>query len=87
MAPFTAGVTVAGEKLQVLPLGSPEHERPTAALNVPPVEETPTVKLLEEPRVTLLLVGDTQTIKSAPVPLSATLWGLPVALSVIVKVP
>jgi hypothetical protein len=51
------GVTVAGEKLQVAPVGRPEQAKLTAALN-PPEGWIETVVVVELPLVTVALLGD-----------------------------
>jgi hypothetical protein len=56
--PVPSGVTVVGLKLQVAPIGNPEHWKPTAWLK-PPTESTLSAWLTELPRFT------TKTPKSA----------------------
>ena len=79
------GVTVVGANVHVAAAGSPEHERLTDCTN-------PAEALIESvyftfwPAGTLADRGFAETEKSAPadetaVPVSATVWGLPEALS------
>jgi hypothetical protein len=54
----------------------------TAVLN-PPMGATATVNVADWPGLTVAFVGEDVTPKSAPWPASATVWGLPGALSAI----
>ena len=86
-APPLPGVALDGEKLQVVEFGSPEQESVTAALNAPPTGFRPILKLTDCPCFTVAAVGFAKTEKSAPVPLRPAVWGLPLALSVMFRVP
>jgi len=79
--------TELGDTVQVDDAGAPAHVNVTIWLK-PPVGETATVKFAVCPGDTVLDVEEIgPSEKSSPVPLSATVCGLPGALSLIVNVP
>ncbi len=85
--PLAPGVTVAGDKLHVAPLGRPEQESATDELNAPPSGLTLTLKLPPWPCLMVAELGLTATAKSMPVPDRLTVWGFPGALSVTLRTP
>jgi hypothetical protein len=86
----SAAATEVGVTVQVERFGAPVQVKATVPLN-PPTGVMVTLKLSVLPAVTFCTdVGPVNPKSGAvfvPVPVSATVWGLPVALSVIVKVP
>jgi len=71
------GVTVAGLKPQLTPVGNPEHAKLTAALN-PLLGVTVTVAVADEDPVSDPLPGLTDTAKSGVGALMVTVTGLDV---------
>lgn len=78
------GVTLAGAKLAVAPAGNPLIVNPTGLLNVPPLDATVTLNVVDPPGCTVCDEGEPVTPKSAglrPVPERAIVCGDPSALS------
>jgi hypothetical protein len=86
-APALPGVTEAGRKETRAPAGSPVADSVTALLKAPPDEETAMLNCATAPEETLCEVVEELTANApvaeapAPVPVSATVWGDPAALS------
>ena len=64
LAALPPAVIDDGEKEQVTPAGSPEHERLIGVLN-PPEVLAPIVTAVEPPRITLAEGADSASVKSA----------------------
>jgi hypothetical protein len=79
-------VTEVGESVQVMVAGAPEQVRPTVPVN-PLTGATVTVKVVDAVALTVREVGEAETVKFVPVPLSDTACGLLLALSLTLKVP
>jgi hypothetical protein len=87
------GVTVDGVKEPVAPAGKPVMLKDTAVLK-PPTEVTVTVQVVDRPWLTVLLVGEADTVKSGEVGAAAEVivnvavveWVVAPAVPVIVSV-
>jgi hypothetical protein len=84
--PEMLGVTEDGLAEQLANAGRPEHEIATGEV-YPPMELTDTVTLAVLPAVTVVLLVDTATPKSAPPPVKVTSCGLSGAESLMVREP
>jgi hypothetical protein len=69
VAGFPPGVTVAGEKVQVLPAGKPAQENDTGALSGPPAGVIVRVEVPDWPRVIVKVFGCADILK-----FSLTVW-------------
>lgn len=87
VAGFEPGVTGLDDMLQADLAGAPLQARAIALLNPPSTPATTTEYVAVDPALTVSLVEELVRPKSVPVPLNATLCGLPAALSVIVSAP
>lgn len=84
VAPALPGVTEADENVPLAPAGRPVTLSDTAPVKVPPSEEIWMLKFAAPPGLTACVAGVAASVKVAglvPVPLNATLWGEPLALS------
>ena len=84
--PEPVRTTDGSEKEQVTLAGTPEQVRPTVPVN-PLTAATVTLKVVESVERTVREEGEALTVKSVPVPESGTDCGLPLALSLMDRVP
>ena len=84
VAPAFPGVTEGAENVPVKPAGRPVTLSATESMKVPPEEDIWMLKFAAEPGFTAWVAGEAASANVAgfvAVPLSATLWGDPPALS------
>ena len=89
--PFVDGVSCDGLTLHVAgalaAAGVIAHVNETAFGNAPPRAVTVACIVAVWPAFTLVAAGEMETPKSKPIPETATIWGLPNALSLMLNVP